>query len=130
MKNSITQHLKNKSFFLIGIGGAGMMGIAELLHNMGFRVRGSDICSSNEIDRLRLLKIKISIGHDSKNIHQDDIVVFSNAIKKNNVVVIPTIIVFQDGEEIKRFQADLSFKMDATKKEVQDYIDELIMSDF
>ena len=82
MKNSITQHLKNKSFFLIGIGGAGMMGIAELLHNMGFRVRGSDICSSNEIDRLRLLKIKISIGHDSKNIHQDDIVVFSNAIKK------------------------------------------------
>ena len=52
---------------------------------MGFRVRGSDICSSNEIDRLRLLKIKISIGHDSKNIHQDDIVVFSNAIKKNNV---------------------------------------------
>ena len=61
------------------------MGIAELLHNMGFRVRGSDICSSNEIDRLRLLKIKISIGHDSKNIHQDDIVVFSNAIKKNNV---------------------------------------------
>ena len=50
--------------------------------------------------------------------------------KKHNVVVIPTIIVFQDGEEIKRFQADLSFKMAATKKEVQDYIDELIMSDF
>ena len=53
-----------------------------------------------------------------------------NLINKNNVVVIPTIIVFQDGEEVKRFQADLSFKMAATKKEVQDFIDELIMSDF
>ena len=50
--------------------------------------------------------------------------------KKNNVVVIPTIIIFQDGEEVKRFQADLSFKMAATRKEVQDFIDELIMSDF
>ena len=50
--------------------------------------------------------------------------------KKHNVVVIPTIIVFQDGEEIKRFQADLSFKMAATRKEVQDFIDELIMIDF
>ena len=44
--------------------------------------------------------------------------------KKHNVVVIPTIIIFQDGEEIKRFQADLSFKMAATRKEVQDFIDE------
>jgi len=50
--------------------------------------------------------------------------------KKNNVVVIPTIIIFQDGEEVKRFQADLSFKMSATRKEIQDFIDELIMSDF
>ena len=85
MKNSITQHLKNKSFFLIGIGGSGMMGIAELLHNLGFRVRGSDLQENNAIKRLRKMKIKIFIGHDSKNINLKDIVVFSNAIKKNNI---------------------------------------------
>ena len=85
MKNSITQHLKNKSFFLIGIGGSGMMGIAELLHNLGFAVRGSDIQENNAIKRLRKMKIKIFIGHDPKNINLEDIVVFSNAIKKNNI---------------------------------------------
>ena len=50
--------------------------------------------------------------------------------QKHNVVVVPTIIVFQDGEEVKRFQADLSFKIAATREELQDYIDELIMSAF
>ncbi len=85
MKNSITQHLKNKSFFLIGIGGSGMMGIAELLHNLGFTVRGSDVQENNAIKRLRKMKIKIFIGHDSKNINLKDIVVFSNAIQKSNI---------------------------------------------
>ncbi len=85
MKNSITQHLKNKSFFLIGIGGSGMMGIAELLHNLGFTVRGSDIQENNAIKRLRKMKIKVFIGHDSKNINLKDIVVFSNAIQRNNI---------------------------------------------
>ena len=46
------------------------------------------------------------------------------------VVVVPTIIIFQDGEEVERYQADISFKMSATKEELQDYIDELIMSAF
>ena len=85
MKNSITQYLKNKSFFLIGIGGSGMMGIAELLHNLGFKVRGSDIQENNAIKRLREMKIKVFIGHDSKNIDLRDIIVFSNAIQKNNI---------------------------------------------
>ena len=50
--------------------------------------------------------------------------------KKYSIAVVPTIIIFDDGEEVKRFQADLSFKMSATRREVQDYIDELIMSKF
>ena len=50
--------------------------------------------------------------------------------KKYAIAIVPTIIVFDDGEEVKRFQADLSFKMVATRKEVQDYIDELIISKF
>ena len=49
--------------------------------------------------------------------------------KKYGIIVVPTIIVF-NGEEIKRFQADLSFKMLATREEVQEVVDEIIMSDF
>ena len=49
---------------------------------------------------------------------------------KFKVVVVPTILVFQDGEEVERYQADLSFKMTATREEIQDYIDELVMSAF
>ena len=50
--------------------------------------------------------------------------------KKYEVVVVPTIIIFNDGEEVKRYQADLSFKMVATREEVQEEIDEQLMSDF
>ena len=50
--------------------------------------------------------------------------------KKYQIAVIPTIIIFKDGEEVARFQADLSFKMVATKEEVQEEIDEQLMSDF
>ena len=49
--------------------------------------------------------------------------------KEFSIIVVPTIIVF-NGEEVKRFQADLSFKLLATKEEVQEIIDEILMSDF
>ena len=49
--------------------------------------------------------------------------------KDYGIVVVPTIIVF-NGEEVERFQADLSFKMLATKEEIQGVVDEIIMSDF
>tara|TARA_R100001594_G_scaffold5008_2_gene16329 strand:- start:3229 stop:3558 length:330 start_codon:yes stop_codon:yes gene_type:complete len=52
------------------------------------------------------------------------------AQKKHSVVVVPTIIIFYNDEEVKRFQADLSFKMVATKEEVQEEIDNQLMSDF
>ena len=50
--------------------------------------------------------------------------------KKYKIVVVPTIIIFKDGEEVKRFQADISFTMKATRKELQDIINEQLMSDF
>jgi len=50
--------------------------------------------------------------------------------KKYGIAIVPTIVIFSDGEEVKRYQADLSFKMLATKEEIQGYIDELIMSQF
>jgi len=49
---------------------------------------------------------------------------------KHKIAVIPTIIIFKDGVEVARFQADLSFKMLATRKEVQEEIDNQLMSDF
>ena len=50
--------------------------------------------------------------------------------KKYAIAIVPTIVIFSDGEEVKRFQADLSFKMLATREDIQGYIDELIMSQF
>tara|TARA_R100000700_G_C3154717_1_gene132297 strand:- start:163 stop:510 length:348 start_codon:yes stop_codon:yes gene_type:complete len=50
--------------------------------------------------------------------------------EKYQIAIVPTIVLFKDGEEVKRFQADLSFKMVATRKEIQNAIDELLMSDF
>ena len=49
---------------------------------------------------------------------------------KYKIAVVPTIIIFKDDEEVARFQADLSFKMVATKEEVQEEINNLLMSDF
>ena len=50
--------------------------------------------------------------------------------QKYKIAVVPTILLIKDGEEVKRFQADLSFKLMATKKEIQNIIDELLMEDF
>ena len=50
--------------------------------------------------------------------------------KEYKIAVLPTIIIFKDDEEVARFQADLSFKMVATKEEVQEEIDDQLMSDF
>ena len=59
-----------------------------------------------------------------------DIAENTEAQKKHEIVVVPTIILFKDGEEVKRFQADISFSMQATKEEIQEVIDEILMSDF
>ena len=63
---------------------------------------------------------------NKKNLSIDD----SDIQTKYSIAIVPTIIVFDDGEEVKRYQADLSFKMVATREEVQEYIDELIISKF
>ena len=59
-----------------------------------------------------------------------DIAVSPKLQAKHKRVVVPTIVIFKDGEEMKRYQADISFSMKATRKEIQEYIDELLMSDF
>ena len=67
---------------------------------------------------------------DCKTIGYTDIGSDTKAQKKYKIAVIPTIIIFKDGVEVARFQADLSFKMLATRKEVQEEIDNQLMSDF
>jgi thiol-disulfide isomerase/thioredoxin len=59
-----------------------------------------------------------------------DIAKNPDAAKEYKIAVVPTIIIFKDGEEVARFQADLSFKMVATREEVQEEIDNQLMSDF
>jgi len=59
-----------------------------------------------------------------------DIAQDTEAQTKHKIAVIPTVIIFKDGEEVARFQADLSFKMVATREEVQEEIDNILMSDF
>ena len=67
---------------------------------------------------------------DCETISYIDIGTQANMAKAHKIAVVPTIIIFKDGDEVARFQADLSFKMVATKEEVQEKIDEIIMSDF
>tara|TARA_R100000541_G_scaffold59364_1_gene73084 strand:+ start:2592 stop:2945 length:354 start_codon:yes stop_codon:yes gene_type:complete len=50
--------------------------------------------------------------------------------EKHEIVVVPTVVIYKDGEEMKRYQADISFSLKATRKEIQNYINELIMADF
>ena len=64
------------------------------------------------------------------NVTKVDIVKKPKQQTKHKIVVVPTIIIFKDGEEIKRFQADISFSMKATREELQDVINEQLMSDF
>ena len=67
---------------------------------------------------------------DCKTKAYTDIAANPNEAKKYKISSVPTIIIFKDGEEVARFQADLSFTLTATKEEVQEKIDEVIMSDF
>lgn len=75
----------------IGIGGIGMSGIAELLMNLGFKITGSDINRSENVKRLESNGIKISIGHQSKNINNADAVVYSSAVPSDNPEIIAAI---------------------------------------
>ena len=68
--------------------------------------------------------------NDCKTKGYVDIAKDTESQKKYKIAVVPTIIIFKDGEEVARFQADLSFKMLATKEEVQEEIDNQLMSDF
>lgn len=72
----------------VGIGGIGMSGIAEILHNLGYKVQGSDISTNNNTIRLSAYGIKIFTGHAEDNIDGVAYVVISSAVKEDNPEVI------------------------------------------
>jgi UDP-N-acetylmuramate--alanine ligase len=72
----------------IGIGGIGMSGIAEVLHNLGHRVQGSDQADSANVQRLREKGIEVFVGHKAQNLGDAEVVVVSTAIKKDNPELI------------------------------------------
>ena len=78
--------------------------------------------SSNDVEWLKKL--------EDCDIAKVDIVKQPKLQTKHKIVVVPTIIIFKDGEEVKRFQADISFSMKATREELQEVINEQLMSDF
>ncbi|MEC9205647.1 MAG: UDP-N-acetylmuramate--L-alanine ligase [Pseudomonadota bacterium] len=84
MNNSFEQIKNLTKIHFIGIGGSGMYGIAEVLLNLGCSVSGSDLVKSTITKRLKSLGVKIYSKHNISNLKNVDLVVYSNAINKNN----------------------------------------------
>ncbi len=72
----------------VGIGGIGMSGIAEVMHNLGYTVQGSDIAEGYVVEGLRSRGIKVMIGHAAENVSEAAVVVTSTAVKRDNPEVV------------------------------------------
>ena len=79
---------KYKKIHMIGIGGVSMSGIAEILINFGFQVTGSNNVESDATKKLEKSGIKVFIGHNAQNITDPDVVVYSAAIKQDNIEIV------------------------------------------
>jgi UDP-N-acetylmuramate--alanine ligase len=77
-----------KHIHFVGIGGAGMSGIAEVLVNLGYQVSGSDLARNAVTERLAALGARIAIGHDAENIEGANAVVVSTAVRSDNPEVL------------------------------------------
>ena len=108
--------MRNLLFLLIFICGNTFAQIKVTQFNAGWN-------NANDVGWVQQLE-------DCKTISYTDVAKDAESQKKYKIAVVPTIIIFKDGEEVARFQADLSFKMVATKEEVQEEIDNQLMSDF
>ncbi len=102
---------KIRHIHFIGIGGSGMNGIAQVLLNQGFTITGSDLKESQTVENLRNLGAKVFIGHRPENVEGADVVVYSSAVKEDNVELqrakelgIPTIPRGEMLAELMRFK--------------------------
>lgn len=82
MKDSNMGRIRHIHF--VGIGGAGMSGIAEILHNLGYTISGSDLKSSQVTTHLQKLGIQICQGHSAEHVNGSDVVVVSSAVQRDN----------------------------------------------
>ena len=76
---------KIQRIHFVGIGGIGMSGIAEIMHNLGYKVQGSDIADNASVRRLRGMGIPVAVGHAVENLTGVHAVVYSSAVKPGNV---------------------------------------------
>lgn len=88
LRSIIPEMRRVKHIYFVGIGGAGMGGIAEVLVNEGYRLSGSDIAENAVTERLRSLGAVIHIGHSAEQVQGADVVVVSTAIQDNNPELI------------------------------------------
>jgi UDP-N-acetylmuramate--alanine ligase len=103
---------KVKRIHFVGIGGAGMSGIAEVLLNLKYKVSGSDVAANAATDRLRARGAKVHIGHDARHVARADAVVISSAIKhdnpeiaearKRNIPVVPRALMLAELMRLKQ----------------------------
>lgn len=103
---------KVRQIHFVGIGGAGMSGIAEVLLNLGYRVSGSDLNRSKVLDRLAGLGARIHVGHEAGHVDEADCVVVSTAVRADNpevrrarerrVPVVPRALMLAELMKIKQ----------------------------
>lgn len=79
---------KIRHIHFVGIGGVGMSGIAEVLHNLGYQVSGSDLKVSEHALRLQELGVTVQIGHDPAHVQDADVVVRSSAVSPENPEIV------------------------------------------
>lgn len=87
IKHTVPEMRRIRGIHFVGIGGAGMCGIAEVLANQGYAISGSDIKESPVVDHLRALGARVEIGHRADNIGDADVVVTSSAVNTENLEV-------------------------------------------
>ncbi|MFW5899993.1 MAG: Mur ligase domain-containing protein, partial [Desulfovermiculus sp.] len=81
--NTRVQHIH-----MVGIGGAGMSGIAEVLLNLGYTVSGSDLAENEPVKRLQSMGAWVAKGHMAANLKEADVVVKSTAVSEDNPEVV------------------------------------------
>lgn len=90
--HSVPEMRRIRTIHFVGVGGAGMCGIAEVLLNQGYSITGSDIKESTNTKRLKGMGAKIYIGHKASNAEKADVVVYSSAIDHGNPEIKSTIL--------------------------------------
>ncbi len=88
LSNNIGHPVNIGTLHFVGIGGIGMSGIAEVMHNFGYKIQGSDISENANVERLRKLGIKVFVGQKAENLEGAWAIVVSTAIKPDNAEVV------------------------------------------